>query len=581
MIPHHIKGSENLADYLSRCLETKEYVPSTDLKLNICQVAKQTEALINDYVAQSDISMEQLISETDKDPHLKQIKDFILSGKKSMPNKNTNKYASMIDELCLSEKGVLIKQHQIIIPNSMQLQLIERAHESHLGINQTRRLLKSRYFFTGMDKMILDRANKCLACQASRRCGVRKQPVKSSPLPPDKNHLWSIDFTSKLPSNEYILLAVDEFSRYPIIKMTKGLTSKQAITALKAVFKVYGIPKRIKSDNGPAFRSNEFANFAKDMNFEHQLITPEHPEANGMCEGFMKNINKTIRIAKLTGQNWKMNLERYLRDYKSTPHSTTLISPNVLHGIEENVWPSIKQNTSREQIKAIALSNDIQNKTTQRKYQNKNTNAKETNIKVGDVVLHALPKDKHQNKFNMPCDPNPYKVTHIKGSMVTALNHNRELTRDLGDLKLINKALMPDIQPKQIEIKQVNRCMYIVNVNDLPHNLIQQQNNEEAADQLAAQQLATEQAAARLLQQQQARTAAAQARAANARAIRAAQIQTARDTAIANARQIVTPRPRATSNRQHENTNESTSITTRLRARSNTNYKETRNYTAR
>ncbi len=143
--------------------------------------------------------------------------------------------------------------------------------------------------------------------------------------------------------DDYILLLVDEYSRYYVSQNLTVLQPSQrpysplfkAINALKTIFKIYGTTEEIKSDNGPVFKSKIFRAFTNLAGFKHIKITPMYPEANPTCERFMANIKKQIRIARITGANWRVELERFIGDYRCTPHSTTKLTPNELFEIDD------------------------------------------------------------------------------------------------------------------------------------------------------------------------------------------------------------------------------------------------------
>ena len=63
-----------------------------------------------------------------------------------------------------------------------------------------------------------------------------------------------IDFTGnlineKLQSNPYILIAVDNISRWRVAKICKNTYHETVIAFLNEFINVYGVPKRIKSDS--------------------------------------------------------------------------------------------------------------------------------------------------------------------------------------------------------------------------------------------------------------------------------------------------------------------------------------------
>ena len=49
--------------------------------------------------------------------------------------------------------------------------------------------------------------------------------------------------------------------------------------SLDELFDLIGVPDKYKTDNGPPFHSYHFANYAANMGFAHQRITPRWPRA--------------------------------------------------------------------------------------------------------------------------------------------------------------------------------------------------------------------------------------------------------------------------------------------------------------
>ena len=132
-----------------------------------------------------------------------------------------------------------------------------------------------------------------------------------------------------------------EHSRYPVLKLSNNLTKRETIRILKKVFDEFGYPNSIKSDNGPAFKSREFANFCQEARITHVKVTPLWPRANGMCERFMRNINKVIRCSKIS------------------PHSSTGVSPNQLMQFENDNGMISSIATFNINFKQIAFENDF------------------------------------------------------------------------------------------------------------------------------------------------------------------------------------------------------------------------------
>ena len=74
-----------------------------------------------------------------------------------------------------------------------------------------------------------------------------------------------------------------------LIQIVHSTAAKAVIPKLDRIFAAYGIPKVVKSNNGPPFNGHEFAQFANYLGFKHRKVTPLWPEANGEVERFMIN----------------------------------------------------------------------------------------------------------------------------------------------------------------------------------------------------------------------------------------------------------------------------------------------------
>ncbi|GFN78653.1 Pol polyprotein [Plakobranchus ocellatus] len=84
----------------------------------------------------------------------------------------------------------------------------------------------------------------------------------------------SIDFFGPTRQGHYLLVIVDNFSRFPIVKFVSSTSAKSTIPTLDKAFSEHGIPKTVRSDNGPPFNSHNFHAFATTLGFKHRKITP-------------------------------------------------------------------------------------------------------------------------------------------------------------------------------------------------------------------------------------------------------------------------------------------------------------------
>jgi putative transposase len=104
------------------------------------------------------------------------------------------------------------------------------------------------------------------------------------------NHVWAWDFvfdrtTSGSPLKW--LSIVDEYTRECLaLKVDRGITSEDVIDTLAELFAMRGVPKCIRSDNGPEFIAQAIRGWLKQLDIETLYIEPGSPWENGYAESF-------------------------------------------------------------------------------------------------------------------------------------------------------------------------------------------------------------------------------------------------------------------------------------------------------
>jgi len=105
-----------------------------------------------------------------------------------------------------------------------------------------------------------------------------------------QNDVWCWDFifdrtTSGSPLKW--LSIVDEFTRECLcLKVARGITSEGVLDTLSELFAMRGVPKHIRSDNGPEFVAHAIGRWLDQLNVEALSIAPGSPWENGYAESF-------------------------------------------------------------------------------------------------------------------------------------------------------------------------------------------------------------------------------------------------------------------------------------------------------
>ena len=154
-----------------------------------------------------------------------------------------------------------------------------------------------------------------------RRLGHPGKPTSEILAP---NDVWSADYKGQFRTGDgrycYPLTVADGFSRYLLgcqaLASTAGAGAKPIFTRL---FQEYGLPKRIRSDNGVPFATNTLARLSTlsawwvRLGILPELIEPGRPAQNGRHERMQRTLKaETTRPAagSLAAQQRKFNVFR-------------------------------------------------------------------------------------------------------------------------------------------------------------------------------------------------------------------------------------------------------------------------------
>ena len=209
-----------------------------------------------------------------------------------------------------------------MMPANLRHCALQLAHEGHQGLIKTKQLLREKIWFPRIDQQAETMVQHCLPCQAANPEN-KLEPLKMSCLPPGPRRHVAADFYKPLPTGQTLMVVTDEYSRFVEVETVSSTAAAAVIPKLDKIFATHGIPELLKTDNGPPFTSYSFKAFARELGFQHRKITPLWPKANAEAERFMRTLGKAIRTARAHQRDWQKELNTFLRNYRSTPHSST------------------------------------------------------------------------------------------------------------------------------------------------------------------------------------------------------------------------------------------------------------------
>ncbi len=105
-----------------------------------------------------------------------------------------------------------------------------------------------------------------------------------------KDHVWTWDFifdrTTSGRSLKWLSI-IDEFTRECLaLKVAGSITSEDVIDTLAELFAMRGVPRNIRSDNGPDFIAKTVREWLERVDVKTLYVAPGSPWENGYAESF-------------------------------------------------------------------------------------------------------------------------------------------------------------------------------------------------------------------------------------------------------------------------------------------------------
>ena len=192
------------------------------------------------------------------------------------------------------QRHLLLKGSRIVIPTSMQLEMLYKLHHAHQGIQKCQQWAQQSIWWPGLSRQLTDLVKNCSIC-----CKERYQPPE--PLMPSQFPTlpWQKVGTDLFYwKNACYLLIVDYYSRYIETAKLANESSLEVIRHTKSVFARHGIPQEIISDNRPHYSSIQYKKFATEYGFFHTTSSPRFSQSNGEAKRAVKTVKSLLKKAE-------------------------------------------------------------------------------------------------------------------------------------------------------------------------------------------------------------------------------------------------------------------------------------------
>lgn len=214
------------------------------------------------------------------------------------------------------------EQLRYVLPKTMRKSICVEYHDlnGHFGLDRTVSAIGRLYWFPGMRRYVRQHIRACFKCLVTKIPGG-KQPGLLHPLQIPKRPFYRVHMDHCGPlvvtrrGNGHILVIIDALTRFVRLFAVKSTKTIINLKKIKMFVECYGIPNQIVTDRGTCFTSEAFKKYCSEIGSKHTLISPRHPQSNGMVERVMKTLVPAI-TASLDGDfEWdeKMTeVEHYL-----------------------------------------------------------------------------------------------------------------------------------------------------------------------------------------------------------------------------------------------------------------------------
>jgi len=166
-----------------------------------------------------------------------------------------------------------------------------------------------------------------------RTRGVFRLPLQDLTVPEAANDVWTVDFKGWFRTQDGSrcdpLTVMDLYSRYILCaKVLCGQTQRSTKPAFQSLFKLYGLPKVIRVDNGSPFASvgigrlSELSVWWTHLGIRVEFIKPASPQENGAHERMHGTLKAEVTkppSANVPAQ--QQRLDRWRKEYnEERPH---------------------------------------------------------------------------------------------------------------------------------------------------------------------------------------------------------------------------------------------------------------------
>lgn len=277
-------------------------------------------------------------------PVWKQLLDYVKNGwpedKKEISKelKVFYKFRQSLD----CEDNCIYFGDRILVPSKHRGKVLEMLHREHIGVARCKMLARKSVWWPGVSQDVEKFVINCDLCNkfATRKANCKPQKWTDTVHPMERIHIDHF----MLNGSNYLIIA-DDYSGWVDIQKNSSVSTRCVLHSLRIFFATFGLPKKIVSDNGSSFTSEQFRSFCVANSIEHILTPPYHPMSNGLAERAVGIAKQNLKKFMESSDSSNLSVEEQIQNYLFKSRSTPLSSPTKEGKSPSELILSFKMNT--------------------------------------------------------------------------------------------------------------------------------------------------------------------------------------------------------------------------------------------
>ncbi|CAH0726167.1 unnamed protein product, partial [Brenthis ino] len=282
----------------------------------------------------------------------------------------------------------------------------------------------------------------CLICLERKGHSGPKQgflhPIDKTPLP---FHIVHLDCTGPFQRTDegykYILLMVDGFTKFCLLKPLKTLNAQELIPIIRDTITIFGTPSIVITDRGTNFSSNQIRSLFRELEIDHHMVATGTPRGNGQVERYITTVIDMLNTTCNGSSDWPSGLWKVQQSINTTIQKSTGFTPiRLLIGCNANI-PCIQAHLNDVSVTECTMDVRADRQLAYQrlcelanKFKTRFDSVRRDNktFEVGNIVY--VNQDHRRHDKLSPRFKGPYEIIEI-------LNNDRYYLRGIGNLRNI------------------------------------------------------------------------------------------------------------------------------------------------